>query len=140
MGASVVLDCSIAMTWCFEDESDPLAERVLDQLWSTEAIVPAIWPLEVANVLVSAERRNRLTPSDSARFLGLLQELPIQVLECPGAAAVAEVVSIAREQGLSAYDASYLHLAMTKGASLATLDGGLQRAAAACGVAVLRPA
>ena len=63
-----VLDNSIVMAWCFEDESDSFADAVLEQLQTKTAIVPAIWPLEVGNVLLVAERRGRLSEADSARF------------------------------------------------------------------------
>ncbi len=58
----LVVDCSVTMAWCFEDECDELADAVLDRLADGEAWVPSLWPLEVANVLVAAERRRRLTP------------------------------------------------------------------------------
>jgi hypothetical protein len=65
------------MAWCFEDEADAYADSVLDLLTESEALAPSIWPLEVANVLLVAERRGRLTEADSLRFAELLHELPI---------------------------------------------------------------
>lgn len=52
-----VVDNSVAMAWCFEDEANPYTESVLDRLQADEAVVPSIWPLEAANVLLLAERR-----------------------------------------------------------------------------------
>jgi predicted nucleic acid-binding protein len=76
-----VLDTSVAMAWCFEDEVTRYADRVLDRLAADAALVPPIWPLAVANVLCVAERRQRLRPADSARFTELLRALPITVTD-----------------------------------------------------------
>lgn len=64
-----VLDCSMTMSWCFEDEADAAADAVLDCLIGSEARVPSIWPLEVATVLPVAERRGRLRPDGPALAL-----------------------------------------------------------------------
>jgi hypothetical protein len=56
-----VLDASVAVAWCFEDEATKFTESVLDLLSAgAEALVPAIWPVEVANALLIAERRKRI--------------------------------------------------------------------------------
>ena len=55
-----VLDCSVAMAWCFGDEADAYSDRVLEELEQGTALVPCLWSLEVANVLLVAERRGRL--------------------------------------------------------------------------------
>ena len=130
----VVVDCSVTMAWCFEDECDELADAVLDRLADGEAWVPSLWPLEVANVLVAAERRRRLTAADSARFIELLMGLPIVVDDRSHERALSQVLAAARQLGLSVYDASYLELAMRLGATLATRDSQLRAAAGAAGV------
>jgi len=56
-----VLDCSLTVAWFFEDETDDYAQAVEDSLPSSAAIVPMLWPLEVANALVMGERRKRAT-------------------------------------------------------------------------------
>ena len=131
---SLVLDCSVAMGWCFEDESGDYGDRVLDALEKGEALVPSVWSLEVANVLVIAERRGRLKVGESARFLELLQSLPIFVEEVSLPRATGSVLSLARELDLSAYDASDLELAMRSGVPLATHDLALIQAAGNVGV------
>jgi len=130
----LVVDCSVTMAWCFEDECDELADAVLDALADGEAWVPSLWPLEVANVLVAAERRRRLTAADSARFIELLMGLPIVVDDRSHERAVSQVLAAARQLGISVYDASYLELAMRLGATLATRDTQLSAAAATAGV------
>jgi len=132
----LVLDCSVAMSWCFEDEADAESDRVLDALATCEALVPSVWPLEVANVLLVAERRDRLTPAASSRFLDLLGALPILVEEVPFERATSQVLAVARTSDLSAYDASYLELAMRTGSPLATRDERLKEACRATGVEV----
>lgn len=127
------LDCSMTMAWCFEDEATPYSESVLEALADGEAFVPPIWSLEVANVLVVAERKKRLLPAQSLRFVELLQSLPI-VLDAE-VRPLGEVLGLAREQRLSSYDASYLDLAVRAGLPLASLDQPLLEAASRFGVA-----
>ena len=75
----VVIDASVTMAWCFDDEATPLTDGVLDRLREDEAVVPALWQLEVANVLLIAERRGRITEAQATRFLDLLMQLRIRV-------------------------------------------------------------
>ena len=129
-----VVDASVALAWCFEDEATPYAESVLDRLQHTEAVVPAIWPLEVANVLHTAERRQRLTEAQTVRLAQLLRGLPITIDTEGLTQALGSTLSLGREYGLSAYDTSYLELAMRQGLSLATQAAALRQAAARAGV------
>jgi predicted nucleic acid-binding protein len=135
-----VLDCSVAMAWCFEDECDKYADAVLEALSGTEAVVPAIWPLEVANVLLVAERRKRLMKADTARFAELLGGLPIVVEWMNSESVLSRVLDNAREFRLSAYDAAYLELAMRQGLALATRDKALRAAAKKGGVRLFKAA
>lgn len=130
----VVLDCSVTMAWCFEDQADSMTDRVLDSLDERDALVPSIWPLEVANVLLVAERHARLTEADSARFVDLLGALPILVEDVSFTRATGPVLAAARQAELSSYDSAYLELAMRAGALLATRDHRLGRAARQAGV------
>lgn len=124
----LVLDCSIAGAWCFPDEDNLYANRVLELLkGETRAFVPPIWWYEIANLLIVGRRRRRLTPAESARFLNMLTSLSIRVFvskDLPQA-----LVPLGFHENLSGYDAAYLHLAMQLGFPLATLDEGLRRAA-----------
>jgi predicted nucleic acid-binding protein len=122
------------MAWCFEDEADEYADSVLDLLADSETVVPSIWTLEVANVLLVAERKKRLTKADSSRFVKLLRELPITIDQETPDRALSEILPVGRQLGLSAYDAAYLELAMREGIALATRDNGLKQAAQKCGV------
>src|SRR6478752_1648562 len=102
------------MAWCFEDQATAATDAVLDRLNDDEAVVPAIWPLEVANVLLVAERRGRISEAQSSRFLELLAQLPIDVDDSP--ADMTAIVATGRRHTLSSYDASYLVLAERRGA------------------------
>ena len=130
----IVLDCSAVIPWCFEDEVDEASERLLSSLGSWDAMVPALWPLEVANVLSGAERRGRISSADSYRFMQLVRHLPIVVDPETASRATRETLEIARSQRLTSYDASYLELAMRMRAPLATRDGALKDAAVRVGV------
>ena len=132
--SAFVLDCSVAMGWYFEEEFDLYARRVMRAVAADPCLVPAIWPLEIANVLLVAERRKRTDAAGSARFLGLLSELPISVAPSPAVAGLARLADLARRHGLTAYDAAYLALALEAGLPLATRDADLRRAARGTGV------
>jgi Predicted nucleic acid-binding protein, contains PIN domain len=131
---SVVLDASVTMTWCFEDKASDATEALLDRVATEHAVVPGLWRLEVANVLLGAERRKRISESQGRRFVELLVQLPIRVDDTP--TAMGEIVAMARRHGLTAYDAEYLMSAERLGLPLATLDRRLADAAREAGVAL----
>ena len=122
MDNPVVVDTSVVMSWCFEDETNPYADAVLDHLSKATAIVPAIWTLEVVNLLLMAERRKRLKPADSVRFLSLLSQLPIVVENGRPENSMKDLLALGRSSRLSSYDATYIDLAMRNSCPLATLD------------------
>lgn len=124
-----VVDASLAFAWPFDDEISEYAERVLDRLREETSLVPCIWSLEVANALLVAERRGRLSSAGVARAVELFQELPLYVYEVGAQVALGAVLALARSHGLTAYDAAYLELAMREGVPLATQDGALRAAA-----------
>ena len=135
-----ILDCSVTMAWCFDDEATPYTEGVQDQLADMRAVVPTIWPLEVANAALVGERRKRLDEARSTRFFSLLSGLPIIVDFGTSGKAFSDVVHLARAHNLSSYDAAYLELAIRWGLPLACLDGKLKAAATAVGVMLFSPA
>jgi predicted nucleic acid-binding protein len=130
----LVVDCSVTMGWCFESEADEYTDAVLGALHDGEAVVPALWTLEVANVLLVAERRRRISRADSDRFLRLLAALPIVMAEPLALRHLDALLPRARELRLSAYDAAYLHVAIEQRMPLATRDRALRAAATAAGV------
>lgn len=136
MVAQFVLDSSVAMAWCFEDGAAGYSDKVLGSLDTHEAVTPAVWPLELGNALLVAERKRRVSKADSARFLNLVSGLPIRVEQESPERMFKEIVEAAREHHLSTYDASYLDLAMRLEIPLATQDSALRKAARKCGVPV----
>jgi predicted nucleic acid-binding protein len=131
---SFVLDASATLAWCFEDERTAPAASVLERLRDQEALVPPLWLLELANGLVVAERRGRITRAESTRFLGLVGELPIRIDQTSTLDLASSVMELARQYDLSAYDAAYLELALRLGQPLATIDERLRSAADRAGV------
>ena len=132
-----VVDASVTLAWCFEDESSERADRVRHRLASEDAIVPSIWPLEVANGLRSAERRNRVAAGELPGLRQLLSALPIRVEPISLDAALSDVLEMARALELTAYDAAYLALAVRRGLPLATVDERLRDAAERAGIELL---
>lgn len=129
-----VLDCSVSAAWCLHDETNDAAHRLLAVLGETEAMVPELWRPEMANVLAVAERRGRIDQRDAEEAVSLLGRLPMRVVASEPDT-MKRLVGLARETGLSAYDASYLELALRLNLALATFDEHLAKAAAAVGVA-----
>ncbi len=132
-----VLDCSVAMAWCFADEASAETEALLD-LTQTHAIwVPPLWRWEVASALITGEKKGRIKPAESTRFISILESLRI-VLDSESAfMALHDTGALARAHNLSAYDAAYLELAMRTGAPLATRDADLIKAARKAGVRLI---
>jgi predicted nucleic acid-binding protein len=129
-----VLDCSIVLAWYFADEADPYADAVAKALAKATAIVPSLFHLELANILVVGERRGRSTEAQATAFLKRVAGLPIEVDSETTAHAWSETIGLARTHGLSAYDAAYLELALRESVPLATLDDLLASAVKTFGI------
>ena len=132
----LVLDASVTLSWLFEDEASEATDAILAGLENGEAFVPSLWRYEVANVLLVAERRARISQAQSQRFTTLLAKLPITVVAPSGTQLWSEVMAIARGHQLSAYDAAYLELALRRDVPLASKDKALRKAAESIGVAL----
>jgi predicted nucleic acid-binding protein len=129
-----VIDASIAVTWCFADQATPETDRLLDQVRDEGAFVPTLWRLELANVLLQAEKRGRIDADDVEKRLSLIAQLPISIDPEANSRAWREVVDLARNEGFTSYDASYLELALRRRIPLMTLDRDLAAAAKRRGV------
>jgi predicted nucleic acid-binding protein len=128
---SLVIDASVAASWCFPDEHDATVNAAIDRLAADEAVVPALWWFEIRNIAIVNERRGRIEPAGTAEFLADLRRLPIRIDRHPDSEIV---LAFARKHNLTAYDAAYLELAHRLGGSLATLDRALMVAATNEGV------
>ena len=128
-----VLDASVAIAWAMRDEDHPIADLAFLEIQSDSGIVPGIFWYEVWNILVVNERRNRISPVDSAQFIHDLEQFSI-VLD---ASSGSHLMDISRKYKLSVYDAAYLALAIREHLPLATLDANLRDAALVAGVSLL---
>jgi predicted nucleic acid-binding protein len=136
---TLVIDCSLTMAWYFKDEATPYTNAVRAAMAVERGVVPALWSLEVANVLLMGERRKRSTQAKAAKWLRFLAALPITIDTDTPFRAFDPMLGLARMYRLTAYDAAYLDLAIRLGLPLATLDGDLEKAATASGVAIYTP-
>lgn len=123
-----VVDASMTLAWCFEDEATGATERVLDRLTLEGGIAPAHWPLEVANGLRFAASSGRVDDDSIVRAREIVRQLPIDVRPVETSTALS-LIEPAGQHGLTVYDAAYLGLAEALGLGVATLD---QRLIAAC--------
>lgn len=127
-----VLDNSVVAGWFLEDQATPYTEAIAGQLEEDRAIVPALWRLELANVLRTACQRKRLVAAQAQQIIEQICGLPIEIdIDTPGPA---EVLALALRYDLSSYDAAYLELALRLQLPIATKDGPLKAAAVAAGV------
>jgi predicted nucleic acid-binding protein len=131
-----VVDSSIAVTWCFEDEASPETDTLFERIRDEGAVVPGLWHLELGNVLVQAARRGRISRADITRRLSLIADLPISVDQETSARAWREILLLAWRENLTTYDAAYLELAERHGLPLMTRDRALAEAARRTGLAV----
>ena len=134
---SFVVDSSIALTWCFEDEATQAADALLVKLTHDGAHAPSLWALEVLNVLMIAQRCGRITLKERQDRIALLHALPITLDTETAEQAWTITNLLAERHGLTLYDAAYLELAQRLNLPLATLDTDLRTAANAMGVPVL---
>ena len=132
-----VLDCSTTMAWIFADEANEQTNELRASLLEETACVPALWPIEVANVLLVATRRDRIRETEWLQLLQALATLPIETDTETEERALSDSLRLALAHDLSVYDAVYLELALRRGLPLATLDRELATAAKAVGVEVL---
>ena len=132
-----VLDCSVTLSWLLPDERDTATDALVDELERTTAVVPAIWPYEVANALLVAQRRARIDDDDLIRVRGALAALPIEVEAVAGTHVLSVVSDLGRRLDITSYDAAYVELAARRRLPLATLDARLRKACAALKVEVL---
>ncbi len=127
-----VIDNSVTMRWLLATNKkvdQQYADTVLKSLLATEAMVPDLWRLEAANVLLSSEKRLEIDAVESERFISQLENLPIFIDNQTSHKAFNRTMTLARIYKLSSYDASYLELAIRAGLPLATLDRSLVKAA-----------
>ena len=135
---SLVLDNSVALAWCFEDEQNPAIMALLDRVVERGAVAPQLWPIEALNGLLTAQRRGRIDAEARAQMSSLLADLPIVLDDQTAGQLWTATARLAEQHQLTAYDATYLELAVRLNLPLATNDRALITAARVEGVALLR--
>jgi predicted nucleic acid-binding protein len=139
---SFVLDASVAMLWLVPQTNPagvPYATAVLAAIKGTPTSVPSLWAVEVANVTAKVESKGLVTEAQSQYFIALVERLDVSTDPATAAHALGETLNLARRYKLSAYDATYLELALRMGLPLATLDADLAKAAKKAGVPAFKP-
>jgi predicted nucleic acid-binding protein len=129
-----VVDCSVGIGWLFDEQADDFTEAALLALTASFAVAPRWWGIEVLNVLLALERRQRLAPGKAVEALRHLQRLPIRLRESQSS--LFELHALADRHRLTSYDALYLEAALATGLPLATRDTALRQAATDSGVGV----
>jgi predicted nucleic acid-binding protein len=134
---SLVIDSSITLSWCFEDERTDVTATLLYRVAETGALVPALWRLEVANGLQVAVRRGRIDVAYRDATIADLRGLAIDVDPETDRKAWSEILQLADRFRLTLYDAAYLELAQRRQLPLASLDNELRAAGQMLGVPLL---
>lgn len=129
---SLVVDCSVAARWLLPDEATAYTDGVLDLLGEQDAVVPALFLSEFSNVFLKLSRQRKLPLQISQEAVRKFAALGLEIdRETPGPE---RLFALADQYGLSAYDATYLELALRRGIPLACWDGGLKAAAERAGL------
>src|SRR5258708_15726215 len=132
-----VLDASVALAWVGDNPVPPYAAKISELMASgKKAVVPSLWALEMANGLLMAERRGKLTAAEVDHGLKQLEVVVAGGIEIDtaGVSTIREAFVPANAYQLTAYDAVYLELARREGLPLATLDKSLRAAAVKAGI------
>ena len=137
MTPSFVVDASSAMSWCFLDEATPATRKLLTDISEKSVLVPAWWYVEIANVLVQAERKGRIDADQVAEFIALIEALDVEVDNESPQRAFSHLLPLCRTHRLTSYDAIYLDLALRRKLPLASLDEPLRKAAKKLGIKLL---
>lgn len=127
-----VVDNSVVIGWLLPAQATAYTRRILARVRREQIVVPSLWPVELANVMIVRQRRGAMTAAQIHAALQRIQRLGVSVDGEP--VAPENLFAVGERHGLSAYDAAYLELAQRRGIPLATGDVGLKRAACAAGV------
>ena len=130
----IVIDCSATLAWLMPDEVTPQSMQLLEAVAKEGGNAPNLWGLEIANSLLMAERRKRISRPVRLSLLEALKDLPIHIDPYTSEYAFNQTSLLAEKYGLSAYDAAYLELASRLKYPLATYDSDLKKACKTHGV------
>lgn len=134
----IVVDASIALSFCLEDERNEEATALLADIGHYKIIGPPHWWAEITNGLLMAEKRKRINSHEINEAMKLLMALEIEIIPATTVEFAEKIIPLALSHKLTSYDACYLHLTITKKAPLATLDKALKTAASKAGAAIFK--
>ena len=138
MTASFIVDASVGFAWVYQGQATPETDHLLHEVTAgATVIVPALWFLEMSNVLLMAQRRHRLTAGERKAAMEKLTALQLTVDEEGTRNAFGKTSELAEKYGLTIYDATYLELALRRSLPLASRDEALRTAAKQCGLKAL---
>ena len=134
-----IIDASLAMNWYLTDEQDrQYSISVFAALGQREILVPSLWIYEIANVLLVAQRRSRISEERIQYVLETITDFNLCLDEIVPESAL-RLSRLALQHGLSVYDAAYLDLALRSCAPIATKDKALLKAMQAANVHLVNP-
>lgn len=135
MSASFIVDASVGFAWVYQGQATPETDQLLNEVSAgATVIVPALWFLEMSNVLLIAQRRHRLTAIQRKAAMEKLTAMQLTVDEEGSRNAFGKTSELAEKYGLTIYDATYLELALRRSLPLASRDEALTKAATRCGI------
>ena len=129
----IVVDASVSAAWFLPNEATPFTEAALQATAITDVWVPALWLLEIGNLMLNAQRRNRINESKRRELVAAASALRLRVDREP--VSLVDLDALASRHGLTTYDATYLELALRRALPLATQDKTLRAVMGAAGVA-----
>jgi predicted nucleic acid-binding protein len=127
-----VADNSVTIAWFIASQANATTDALLDRASAEAVHVPFIWRAEFASALLTLAHNRRLPPS---RVPAILEEIDrLELVEDTSPPSVRLLVDISRRYALSAFDASYLELALRLKLPLAARDAPLRKAAERAGI------
>ncbi len=135
---TIVLDASIAMGLCFEDQIDATVLQTIEALRTMQGVVTPQWHTEVAEQLLVVERKKRILPADREHFLNLLRSLQLEVDHQGDNDAWGAAYALANEHGLRIEDAQLLLLGLRRRGIIATCRPELNKAAKKMGLPLVQ--
>ncbi len=122
----VTLDVSLTAAWVLKDEDQTKSLKILEKILNgtLTLVQPELWWVETLNLLKTATLRKRITPKTAIEAVRFLKEIPMRVISV-SLVGQETVLQLSLDWGLTAYDATYVAVAMEEGSTLGTLDKDL---------------
>jgi predicted nucleic acid-binding protein len=126
----VVVDNSVILPLFLADEDARFSEKTLLSAAAGETLIaPSLWLNEFGNAILVCQRRKRINAKNREAAHRKAEKLPIVTEAFPAVSDLSSVHLLCEKHQLSFYDGTYLALALSKNATLATQDKQLMKAA-----------